>query len=491
MKKLLAVIFLFWGLTTFSQSSSYGVKSWQMGWLLTNAIPTSDGGQLIVGGYDSLTLLKIDANNNQIWAKAIYNGIGFLKIKLIEKNSNYYMYYQVPGGGSANLYIMKFSNAGQILFSKTIFCGNVNWVLNDQKADFSVNNLDEVIMNSSLDGFMTIHKIDNAGNLIYGYKINADTLNDNNTGYGSVITNDGGTILTGKSDTGAVIVKLNQSGTLQWAKTYNVSDFNDCRPQKIIKSINGGYLMSGYCLDFMNGGQVPFLMKIDSIGNLIWYNEYSNGNFNDHSFTDIAELPNNNIVAYFDNTAMLIETNSTGNILAKKRIGSGCDNVHSYLNKIYIDNYEKITIISNSISNMNCLLSDTLNFDLIRTVTSNSIVSVAYAKIESYGALYTYTVPLGNTKATIEQVCSMVGIEEDGISSNIKIFPNPATSLLNIVDEQDELQNSTIEISNSIGQIVLATKFYNRIDISELQSGMYFLTISNNSIRKTVKIVKQ
>lgn len=83
------------------------------------------------------------------------------------------------------------------------------------------------------------------------------------------------------------------------------------------------------------------------------------------------------------------------------------------------------------------------------------------------------------------------GIKEFSFSDNIKIYPNPTTSILNIDDEQNQLQNTTIEIKNYLGQTVYKVPFTNQIDLSSLSAGMYFLTVEDKSNKKTIKIVKQ
>ncbi|MBL7935003.1 MAG: T9SS type A sorting domain-containing protein, partial [Bacteroidia bacterium] len=78
--------------------------------------------------------------------------------------------------------------------------------------------------------------------------------------------------------------------------------------------------------------------------------------------------------------------------------------------------------------------------------------------------------------------------------TDIKLFeihPNPTTSILNIVDEQNQLQNSTIEIKNYLGQTVYSNSFTNQINLSNLSNGMYFLTIQDKENIKTMKVVKE
>lgn len=76
-------------------------------------------------------------------------------------------------------------------------------------------------------------------------------------------------------------------------------------------------------------------------------------------------------------------------------------------------------------------------------------------------------------------------------NSNFSVSPNPTTSIINIFDEENQFQNSTIIIRNYLGQLVFTTPFNSQINLSDLSAGMYFLTIRNGTIKKTVKIVKE
>lgn len=85
-----------------------------------------------------------------------------------------------------------------------------------------------------------------------------------------------------------------------------------------------------------------------------------------------------------------------------------------------------------------------------------------------------------------------VGIlENEFYNNNLSIYPNPTNSILNIIDEQNRLQNSTIEIKNPLGQVVFTTHFTTQINLSNFSTGIYFLTIKEKSNYKTVKIIKQ
>ncbi|MES2763069.1 MAG: T9SS type A sorting domain-containing protein [Bacteroidota bacterium] len=94
-------------------------------------------------------------------------------------------------------------------------------------------------------------------------------------------------------------------------------------------------------------------------------------------------------------------------------------------------------------------------------------------------------------------VCPYAEEEEVGINElntdniDIQIYPNPANSTLNIIDENNQLQNATIEIKNPLGQTIFNVAFSNQIDISVLAPGIYFLTVQDKEKKRTVKVVKE
>lgn len=84
---------------------------------------------------------------------------------------------------------------------------------------------------------------------------------------------------------------------------------------------------------------------------------------------------------------------------------------------------------------------------------------------------------------------STLGLEEVNYTSNsIKLYPNPATDIVNIKTNQT-IKNVTV--FNVNGQKVLDIANQSQINISNLPTGMYFLNINTNQSNQTIKILKQ
>ena len=76
----------------------------------------------------------------------------------------------------------------------------------------------------------------------------------------------------------------------------------------------------------------------------------------------------------------------------------------------------------------------------------------------------------------------------DYVLNNLVIYPNPASSILNI----DNAENSTIEVYDLLGRIVLSRtniSLKEQLNVSELNSGTYLIRISNDNKVVTDKFI--
>jgi hypothetical protein len=89
------------------------------------------------------------------------------------------------------------------------------------------------------------------------------------------------------------------------------------------------------------------------------------------------------------------------------------------------------------------------------------------------------------------------GIRDLGISSSISLYPNPVNSELTVKIGDSEFAGSTIQILNTLGQVVMENQFNSTqnsmvLDLSNLSQGMYFFQlISDQNVVYTSKVLKQ
>ena len=92
----------------------------------------------------------------------------------------------------------------------------------------------------------------------------------------------------------------------------------------------------------------------------------------------------------------------------------------------------------------------------------------------------------GTRKITFQQHITNVN---DWLQLNTyTVYPNPCVNILNI---KGLLPNTIFRIINLNGSDVLTGTATNKIDVSQLQTGVYFITLINQQNHKTLKFIKQ
>lgn len=81
------------------------------------------------------------------------------------------------------------------------------------------------------------------------------------------------------------------------------------------------------------------------------------------------------------------------------------------------------------------------------------------------------------------------GIKNHAEKNSILVYPNPATTEINI--SFPTTNNFTIDIINMLGETVLQTQNQKEIDVSQISKGVYFLKVSDNKTIYSQKIIIQ
>jgi len=88
---------------------------------------------------------------------------------------------------------------------------------------------------------------------------------------------------------------------------------------------------------------------------------------------------------------------------------------------------------------------------------------------------------------------NVVGINEIIVDSETQVYPNPFNSIINIKTYESNIIVNKIEVTDCVGNIVLARETDDNsinIELSDLRSGIYFLSIFSSGLTITKKIVK-
>ena len=92
----------------------------------------------------------------------------------------------------------------------------------------------------------------------------------------------------------------------------------------------------------------------------------------------------------------------------------------------------------------------------------------------------------------IDMTASTASVNDvDTVLEQVSIYPNPAKNSIRLKNSSD-LNVSSIKITNMIGKEVFTSKFTKpEIEISNLNSGIYILTIQSENKSKNIKFIKK
>jgi hypothetical protein len=449
----------------------------------------------------TLMTLTFRINAQEIeWQNTIGGGeVDYLK-SLIQTTHGGYL---ICGNSQSNISGDKTENSiglSDFWIIKTDSVGNIEW--------------DKTIGGSDYDELYTCIQTSDGGYLLGGYStsnISGDKTENSNGGadywivkidflgniqwqntvggsYSETIrsiiqTPDGGYLLGGNSSSNISgdktenslggfdywIVKVDSIGNIQWQNTIggNGTEFLSF----IISTEDGGYLLSGWSTSNISGDKAEnsiggadyWIIKIDSIGIILWQNTIG-GNDDDQLFSAIKASDDGYILGGF----------SYSNVSGDKIENSIGDEDYWIVKVDTVGNLQwQNTIGGNSIDRLNCVINSN---DGGYLAGGYSLSSVSGDKTESSGGFFDYWIVKINLSGTILWQNTIGGSSNEGTTS--VILTNADGYLLG-GDSQSSISGDKTENSNGLYDywIVKITEDFNIIQ------GKTFADLNSNQIQ--------
>jgi len=321
----------------------YGGSSYDYGY---SVVETSDGGLVVTGSTDSfgngtqVYLLKTDSTGNLLWEKNFGGTSDDYGRSVVETSDGGLV---VTGGTSS------FGNGYQVYLLKTDSDGNLLWENNfgGSNSDYGYSVVEAsdggLVVTGGTSSFgngyqVYLLKTNSGGNLLWE-KSFGGSIEDFGQRYDSgnsvIETADGGLVVTGNSEfidnndpdndhMELYLLKTDSIGNLLWEKNFVGTGSTYTYGHSAIETTDGGLVVAGATHSFGDDERV-YLLKTDSNGNLLW--EKGHGSSSGNSGKSVIETTDGGLVVTGITTlgnyyqVYLLKTDSNGNLLWENNFG--------------------------------------------------------------------------------------------------------------------------------------------------------------------------
>ncbi len=276
------------------------------------------GGYAGDGNYWDFLVMRVDSVGNPKWAKTIggfdadeCNAVAQTNDNGIIATGYTKSYGSLPGG--KDIYLVKFSYAGEIEWGKAMGSSSDDWghyVKQTQDGGY-------LILGFSNQGYyyndydIVLIKTDPLGSISW---TNIYSLDGNEYAFEFKETPDGCLVIAGYTENRNIfLIKTDSIGSVKWAKRFLGSE--SCYAYSLNLCSDGGFII---------GGRIGYddydalMIRTDENGNIMWSRKYAGSG--SESFADIKETfdkgflacGNANSIENYSNNLIIIKTDSTG-----------------------------------------------------------------------------------------------------------------------------------------------------------------------------------
>ncbi len=432
-----------------------------------SVVNTNDGGFALVGwtesfgaGSNDLLLIKLTSTGTMEWSRAVGGASRDNSYSVTQTSDGGFAvtgWTETFGPGTKGLFIMKFTSAGALQWSRTVG-------------------------SSSEEGGNSVAQTTDGGFVVAGYT----------WGFGEGWSN-------------LFLVKLTSAGELEWSRVIGGtnSDYGTC----VVQASDGGFAIAGYTRSFGAGGSDLFFVKLNSAGNLEWSRAV--GGTSDDAGSSVVQAGDGGFVVAGDTRSFgagasdlfIVKFSSAGN-LQWSRVAGGTDDDRGYSVVQASDGGFAVAGFTESFgSGSNAFLlvkfaadGNTCFGESVSPVVTNIVPTFT----DATPTFSTITPTVANVSPVVNlvsplftEICTGLDIHETVITpsaTELKVFPNPFNASVAIFAPHD----ATIEIFDINGTRITTLPKNATIWTPEknIGSGVFFIrTTTKNGQTSAKKIM--
>jgi len=303
----------------------------------------ADGGFVVSGytysfgaGATDIYLVKTDASGNPTWSRT-FGGSSFDASTCVQQagDGGFILagYTYSYGAGSSDVCLVKTDSEGNLTWSHTYGESNNEFGTGVQQTTDG----GYVICGYAYTGAAGLEsvyliKTDSTGNMVWNR-----TFGGSNNDYGHSVqqTTDGGYIVAGTTmSVGGgywdfYLVKTDSVGNLMWSRNYGGDTYDE--GYSVQQTNDGGYIIAGSTLSYGAGRWDAYLIKTDADGDTIWTRTVGGAN-NDYGYSVQETMSGDYVVAGWTSSygvdafdVYLFKTDTNGNLMWSRTFGGNAE----------------------------------------------------------------------------------------------------------------------------------------------------------------------
>lgn len=441
-----------------------------LGFYYANCVrQTIDGGYVLCGSsYNSTTandaeIVKTDEYGNVVWAKK-YGGPAIDGAITIEEtaDSNYFVFgiKDQISATQSDIWILKLNNNGDTVFTKNLDLGSGRNFVRASIKTFDGGFALTGNTDTRGQGFddVSLVKLNSLGDTSW---IKTYGGSQSDLGFSISQNSDSGFIISGMTSSFNVqisdfyTIRTDKNGDTLWTRTFGFTNADNAVSAK--ETSDGGFVVAGTSWDTIAGNYDIYLIKYDSVGNLLWNKRLKQSVENFPSGLEVlndGRLVISGTILGLGNMydAFLIETDAFGDTLWTRRFGQPIHSEQTYSFALTSDG------------------------GYILSGSTDDVVGVAYLlKVDSTGDLLNFINTIYSKNLFV-------------------LYPNPAWNKIQISSAAEfNFQSIKYQIYDALGSIVKSGHFIgnsNEIDLIGIKAGVYFISLFNNEkYLQTIKFI--
>jgi len=447
---------------------------------LNQVLQLSDGGYLGIGTSQisppltDIFVMRCNSAGDTLWTRSYGGTDDDFGTGIARTTDNgfvitgYSKSFGIGVGASSNIYVAKMDSVGNLLWSYAYSSGTQwGWefpssiIETSDKGFFIPGHTSGSSFGTNPEAFGL--KLDSLGNVSWCRIYGGSQWDYSNA---AIQTKDGGYLLIGSTTSygssnqvhEGLLIKTDMFGAVSWSRTYERTLLTgELQLKKGQELVSGNYILSGFTNDSANWMPKAAGLKIDPSGNLLWANTYCPPGYG----CDASDVK----VAY-----------NSGFVFA----GTLHDSANSDLYLFKTD--------SNGFVNASCAMSP-LNLLVKNPVLFDSVVTpIRYScsTIKKNAASF----QLRSVSTNI--FCSATQIPQKE-RLDLLAYPNPAEGYIRIVSRRIPIFISVVDLLGKPGLIKRfeSTSEEIYLDITAIENGIYFITITSGGQSTTQKLIVQ